>query len=144
MDVPYSEFVAVLLCVGLSILFSGSETALNALGHSRLEKLLEKIAAGGVRHRFLELWRDKRNDALTVILIGNNAVNIAASALATVAFEKMFVGSAYSGFAVPLAIFVTTFLILTFGEIIPKTFAQNNPERFVPAMRIAWKVSWQY
>jgi len=135
LDVPYSELIAVLICVGLSVIFSGSETALNALGQSRIDKRLETLKASGLRHKFLELWSQRRNAALTVILIGNNVVNIAASALATVAFEKLFFESEYSGFAVPIAIFVTTFLILTFGEIIPKTYAQNNPEAFYVVTR---------
>jgi len=136
--VPYAELTAVLGCVLLSILFSGSETALNALGSTKLEKLQERLRIDERRHRFLEIWADQRNGALTCILIGNNIVNITASALATVAFEKMFAGSAMASMAVLVAIFFTTFLILTFGEIIPKTFAQNNPERFVAITRIMY------
>ncbi|HIA02455.1 MAG TPA: HlyC/CorC family transporter [Myxococcales bacterium] len=138
MDVPYFELIAVIVCVALSILFSGSETALNALSSTRLDRLLETFSKNGVRHRFLSMWRKNRNEALTVILVGNNVVNIAASAMATVAFEQIFQGTGYAGFAIPTAIFVTTFLVLTFGEIIPKTFAQNNPERFVAVTRILY------
>ena len=141
LDVPYFELIAVIVCVSLSILFSGSETALNTLNINRLEKLLESLAENGVRHRFLQLWRDQRNEALTVILVGNNAVNIAASAMATVASEQLFFETQYAGFAIPTAIFVTTFLVLTFGEIIPKTFAQNNPERFLAVTRVLYPLA---
>jgi CBS domain containing-hemolysin-like protein len=141
LDVPYFELTAVIVCVGLSILFSGSETALNTLNISRLDKLLDSLAKNGVRHRFLEMWRNQRNEALTVILVGNNGVNITASAMATVAFEKIFFGTNYVDFAIPTAIFVTTFLVLTFGEIIPKTFAQNNPERFLSVTRVLYPLA---
>ncbi len=137
-NVPYAELIAVLGCVALSVLFSGSETALNALGKRQLEKLLSTLKAQDRRHRFLEIWASDRNAALSCILIGNNVVNITASALATVAFESWFMGSAASGFAVPVAVFVTSFLILTFGEIIPKTYAQNDPERFMGATRVVY------
>jgi putative hemolysin len=140
LDVPYAELTAVLLCIAFSVLFSGSETALNALGSSRIEKLLESMAANNSRHRFLELWHKRRNEGLTVILVGNNVVNIVASALATVAFERMFLDLGYS-YAVPVAIFVITFLILTFGEIIPKTYAQNNPERYLSATRVLYPIA---
>jgi CBS domain containing-hemolysin-like protein len=139
-NVPLWELVGVLLCIGFSILFSGSETALNTLGTSRLEKLVEHIKENGGRHRFLEFWLSRRNHALSVILIGNNVANIVASALATVAFEGML-GHLGAGYAVSAAIFSVSFLILTFGEIIPKTFAQNNPERYVSLITVLYPIA---
>ena len=134
--------VAILACVFLSILFSASETALNALGRSRLEKVLDAIRESGEHHRFLDVWATRRNDALILILIGNNVVNISASALATVLFEGLMPG----GTGVGVAIFVVTLLILTFGEIIPKTYAQNNATRFLPVTRALypfWIFCWR-
>jgi putative hemolysin len=138
LDVPYAELFAVLGCVCLSVLFSGSETALNALGVKRLERVLDTLRQEKKQHRFLKIWATRRNEALTCILIGNNVVNILASALATDAFDQMFRGTEAAAFAIPTAVFVTTFLILTFGEIIPKTWAQNNAERFLPATRLLY------
>ena len=133
---PYAELLTFLGCVLLSVLFSGAETALNSLGQTRQERLIERLKASGRNLGFLGVWAERRNEALTCILIGNNVVNITASALATVAFERVFAGTAYIGFAVPTAIGVATFVILTFGEIVPKTFAQNNPERFALVARV--------
>ena len=130
LDVPYWEIATIVCCLAFSVLFSGSETALNALGSNRLQKLLERSAEDKRRNRFLELWHSRRNEALTCILIGNNLVNIAASALVTDLFTRLFAPTEYASFAVPAAIFVATISILTLGEIIPKTFAQNNAERF--------------
>ena len=142
MDVPWAELSAVLVCVLLSILFSGSETALNALGQSRAERLIDEFKEAGRSHTFLEIWVGHRNEALICILFGNNLVNIAASALATVASEKMFAPTGFSALAVPMAVFVTTFLILTFGEIVPKTYAQNNPTRFLTLTRALLPFYW--
>ncbi len=130
MDIPYWELATIVVCLAFSVLFSGSETALNALGVNRLQKLLDRLEEEKRRNRFLEIWQGRRNEALTCILIGNNLVNIAASALATDFFTRLFAPTGYANFAIPTAIFVATLLILTFGEIIPKTFAQNNAERF--------------
>lgn len=130
MDIPYWELATIVACLAFSVLFSGSETALNALGVNRLQKLLDRLQEEKRRNRFLEIWQGRRNEALTCILIGNNLVNIAASALATDFFTRLFAPTGYANFAIPTAIFVATMLILTFGEIIPKTFAQNNAERF--------------
>ncbi len=141
MDIPLWELLGVLVCIVCSILFSGSETALNTLGTGRIEKYLDQLKANGGRHRFLEYWVAKRNHALSVILIGNNVANIVASALATVAFEKML-GHIGSGYAVSAAIFSVSFLILTFGEIIPKTFAQNNAERYVALTSILYPIAF--
>ena len=130
MDVPYWEIATIVVCLAFSVLFSGSETALNALGSNRLQKVLDRYTEERRRNRFLEIWHSRRNEALTCILIGNNLVNIAASAVATDLFTRLFAPTEYASFAIPTAIFVATMLILTFGEIIPKTFAQNNAERF--------------
>lgn len=65
------------------------------------------------------------NKALTAILVGNNVVNISSSSLATVLFtEKFGKGS------VGLATVVMTVLVLIFGEILPKSLAKENSERF--------------
>lgn len=141
MDLPYTELGAIIFFVALSVLFSGSETALTALG-PQARKILDDLREKGRTHRFLDLWVRDRNSALICILFGNNLVNIAASAVATVAFEKMFAQTGYASFAIPAAVFVTTFLILTFGEIVPKTYAQNNARRFLGVTTALWPVYW--
>jgi putative hemolysin len=124
----------------VSALFSASETVLNTLGPHRIVRLIAETTAAGKRHRFLETWANHRNEALACLLIGNTLVNIAISAIATSAFENGFEGTAFGPWAIPISVFVTTFVVLTFGEIIPKTFAQNNALRLADATRVLYPI----
>lgn len=112
----------------LSAFFSASETALTTLSHIKINRLLEKKAPGA---KIIKYFRDNPNVLLSTILTGNNFVNIAASALATSLiisyFEKQ--GQLNMGIAVGVATGVMTFLILIFGEVIPKTVAIYNAEK---------------
>ena len=112
------EVAAVVLCLLLSAFFSSSETALTALSPIEARRRLE---AGGWFTSSLELWVEHPLKVLTCILIGNNIVNITASALATDLATKLLEGD---DAAIPVAIGAMTFLLLTFGEITPKTFAK--------------------
>jgi CBS domain containing-hemolysin-like protein len=105
----------------LSGLFAGSETALTTLSAARVEALLKDGRRGGNA-----LFRLKSNPTrmLITLLIGNNLVNIGASAMATViAVERL--GHLGPGVAVG----VLTLLILLFGEVTPKTLAIRYAER---------------
>jgi CBS domain containing-hemolysin-like protein len=77
---------------------------------------------------------DNYDKALTTILVGNNIVNIASSSLATVLFTNMFGAG-----GVGIATIVMTIAVLIFGEITPKTFANENAEKcalsFAPIIR---------
>lgn len=81
------EFVALLLLLVFSGFFSGSETALVALSMARVEALVKEGRAGA---RALHQLKEDPSRMLTTILIGNNLVNIAASALATVMATREF------------------------------------------------------
>ena len=74
----------------------------------------------------LRVWIENPSGLLTSILIGNNLVNIGASALATDIASKIFRSSALA-----VAIGVTTLVILVFGEITPKVMARKYAERYV-------------
>jgi len=115
------EFAALLLLLVFSGLFSGSETALIALSMARVEALVKEGRAGA---RALYQLKKDPSRMLTTILIGNNLVNIGASALATVMATREF-GSAGPGIAVG----VLTLFILVFGEITPKSLATRFSER---------------
>ena len=104
------EVVLILVLIVLSAFFSASETALTALSPVRLERLIEEAAWWS---KALQKWRDEPHRVLTSILIGNNIVNITASAVATdLAVGWLDEGSSA---AIPVAVGVMTFLILTFG-----------------------------
>ncbi|MBF9041937.1 DUF21 domain-containing protein [Rhodobacterales bacterium HKCCE4037] len=120
----------ILLLLMCSAFFSGSETALTAASRGKLRSIAERDA-GPTKgaERALELKEDNER-LIGGILLGNNLVNILATSLATSLFTAL-VGP--SGVAVATG--VMTALVLIFAEVLPKTFAINNPE--TSAARIA-------
>ncbi len=113
--------VAIPVLVVLSAFFSGSETALTAASRARmlaLEKSGDKRA--GIVGRLIQ----ERERLIGALLLGNNLVNILASALATSLFLALF-GQA----GVVYATLAMTLLVLVFGEVLPKTLAIGNPDR---------------
>jgi len=139
-----TEFLGLAGLLVLSGMFSGSETALIALSMARVEALVQEKRPGA--RALLELKSDPSR-MLTAILIGNNLVNIAASAIATVIATREF-GHAGPGIAVGLL----TFFILVFGEITPKSLATRYPERIslvaaIPLlafMRLTYPFVWLF
>ncbi|MEJ2620568.1 MAG: hemolysin family protein [Candidatus Thiodiazotropha sp.] len=115
-----SYLILVVLLV-LSGVFSGSETALVSLSMARAEALYKEGRSGS--HALYILKKDPSRMLIT-ILIGNNVVNIAASAIATVIATDYF-GDSGPGIAVG----VLTIVILVFGEITPKSLATRFSER---------------
>ena len=112
---------AVVLLLILSAFFSGSETALTATSQARMHQL-EKEGVKGAK-RVNQLIAD-RESLIGAILLGNNLVNILASALTTALFLRLF-----GHYGVVLATVVMTALILIFAEVAPKTWAISNPDR---------------
>lgn len=112
---------AVVVCLLLSAFFSGSETALTASSRASMARL-EKQGndRAGVVNRLLA----QRERLLGALLLGNNAVNIAASALATGLLLTWF-GKA----GVLYATIAMTILVVVFSEVLPKTAAFNAPDR---------------
>jgi len=114
--------VAVFVCLLISFLFSGSETALTASSRAAMMRL-EKHgnSEAGVVNRLLAL----REQLIGALLIGNNVANIAGSTLATGLFLSWFgdVGVIY-------ATILMTVLVVVFCEVLPKTAAFNAPDRF--------------
>ena len=108
--------LCTLLC--LSAFFSSAETALFSISLTRARHL----AKSGMKADRL-IWRLKEDPhrLLTTILIGNNVVNIAASALATA-----LAINAFPNYAIGVATGIMTFLILVFGEVFPKSVATRN------------------
>jgi len=105
----------------LSAFFSASETALTTLSKIRMRQMVEDGVDGSETVNKL-LQNPSR--VLTTVLIGNNIVNISASSLAT-SLAIQYFGNNGVGIAVGIA----TFLILIFGEIIPKSIASKNSEK---------------
>ena len=112
-------FLVVLLV--LSGFFSSAETALTTVSLNKLKTVVDEGGRRGRAARRVILMREDSSKLLSTILIGNNIVNISASALMTVLCTKLF-GSSYVGVATG----ILTFFILIFGEITPKTLASLN------------------
>src|SRR5471030_2499138 len=124
--------VTVFVLLLLSAFFAGSETALTASSRAsmaRLEKHGNRRAA--VVNRLLQ----QRERLLGALLFGNNAVNIAASALATGVLLAWF---GHAG--VVYATVVMTVAVVVFSEILPKTAAFNAPDRI--ALAVARPMYW--
>ncbi len=120
------SIAAIVLLLVMSAFFSGSETALTASSRARMhhmERLGNKKA-----HLVNRLTEDKER-LIGSILLGNNLVNILASALATSVLIAL-VGDA----AVAIATVGMTLLVLIFAEVLPKTYAIRNPDRFALAV----------
>jgi Mg2+/Co2+ transporter CorB len=120
------SLVVVLICLLLSAFFAGSETALTASSRAsmtRLEKNGNSDAA--LVNRLLA----SRERLIGALLLGNNAVNIAASSLATGVLLVWF-GPA----GILYATIVMTAIIVIFSEVLPKTAAFNAPDRIALAV----------
>jgi len=113
-----SQLIFLLGLVVLSAIFSGSETALVSLTDSKVNELASNGSKNG---KLLKKLKKNPHKLLITILIGNNVVNIFASAYAAVIFTEMFGSS-----GVGIATGIMTFLILVFGEITPKSFAHQH------------------
>lgn len=114
------QLVILVLLLSASAFFSSAETALMTSNKLRIRNLAEN---GDKRaEKVLEITANT-DKMLSAILIGNNIVNLSASALSTTLTLKMF-GSSLVGVATG----ILTFLILVFGEITPKNVASKNAE----------------
>ena len=111
--------IAVLLV--LSGVFSGSETALTAASRPRMHLLHKR---GNKRAGIVTKLFSQREKLIGAILLGNNLVNILASALATSVLIGFFGES-----GVIYATMAMTILVLIFGEVMPKTYAFHNADR---------------
>ena len=112
----------------MSAYFSATETAFSTFNKIRVKNLAEK---GNKRaSRALQL-SENYDTLISTILIGNNIVNILAASLSTLYFTELLKGGSAEQFATSISTAVMTLLVLTFGEISPKTLAKQSPEKFV-------------
>lgn len=118
-------FILIILLF-LSGFFSATETALFSLNKLRIMHLAEE---GNKKAQLVKKMLDEPNRLIATILIGNNIVNIGASALATLLAIELFGNK-----GVGIATGVMTLLVLIFGEVTPKTFAAQNAEKLSMAV----------
>lgn len=116
-----TQLVILILLLGCSAFFSSSETALFSVNMLRVHTLARQ---GNAAAKLVEKLRANPRVLLGTILLGNNAVNIGASALATVIAIEAF-GDAALGIVTG----ILTLLVLIFCDFIPKAFAAHSPEK---------------
>ncbi|WP_461606746.1 HlyC/CorC family transporter [Aeromonas rivipollensis] len=120
--------IVLVILIVLSAFFSSSETGLMSLNRYKLRHLAQTKHKAARRVEKLLARPDR---LLGLILIGNNLVNILASAIATIVCIRLF-----GDIGVAVATFGLTLVVLVFGEVTPKTLAAMFPER------IAYPASW--
>lgn len=135
-------FSILIFLILVSGFFSGSETGLMSLNRYRLRHLADKKHKGAMRaFRLLE----KPDKLIGLILLGNNFVNILASAIATIIGIRLL-GEA----GVLAATAILTVVVLVFAEVTPKTLAAMHPEKFAlpatlflePLLRLLYPFVW--
>jgi CBS domain containing-hemolysin-like protein len=130
------QFFLVIGLLFLSAFFSGSETAFFSLTKAKLKQVQKENPY--LYHLLSTLLKEPRR-LITTILIGNELVNVAATATAASLLISL-IGNAGTG----VTIAVMSLLLLVWGEITPKTFAVYNPVRFVkvvaPPMHMLWRI----
>lgn len=112
--------IAILLV--LSAFFSGSETALTAASRARIHA---KAREGSKRASMVEKLTNDKERLIGALLLGNNLVNVLASALATSVLITLFGDT-----GIVYATVVMTLAVVVFAEVLPKTWAINKPDEF--------------
>ncbi len=113
--------ISILILIIISAFFSGAETGITASSKGKIHRM---SLDGNKSAKMIELLLKDKDNLIATILLGNNVVNIFASAIATSFFIDYFgaVGVVY-------ATFTMTILLLIFSEIAPKTYALKNSEK---------------
>ncbi len=121
-----TNVIIIIVLILLSAFFSASEMAFSSVNRIRLRNFSNQ---GDKRADVALKIVNDFDKALTAILIGNNIVNIASTSIATIVFTQKF-GTASVG----ISTLVMTFVVLVFGEILPKSLAKENAESFTLAI----------
>lgn len=118
--------VVIVLLLLASSFFSGSETALTAASEARMRALAKRGDKNATTVEKLLLRKDR---LISSLLIGNNLVNVVGTSLAT-SIAIALLGES----GVVVASLVMTFILVIFAEVMPKTYAVNNADRFALAV----------
>ncbi len=117
--------VSVVILVVFSAFFSASETAFSSVNTMHIRSFVDEKRKGARRAQYVI---DHFDMALVSFLVGNNLVNIANTTLCAYLFSTFIANPTLSNI---LNTVIMTIVILIFGEILPKSYAKHNPEKFV-------------
>lgn len=123
-EAPLRIYLLFFLFWGL-VFFTSSEAALFGLGRLNLQKLKEEEHP---RHPIIERLLSRPRQLIISLLIGNESINVAISSLTSALFIGLW-GDKAKWLAIPVVVFI----ILLFGEVIPKTIAVNYPDKIAPS-----------
>ncbi|HHZ7422965.1 TPA: HlyC/CorC family transporter [Proteus mirabilis] len=140
-----STTTLIIILIGMifaSAYFSGTETSMMTINRYRLRHAAKQ---GNRSAKRVEKLLQRPDRLISLVLIGNNLINIVASALATIVGMRL-----YGDAGVAIATGVLTFVILIFAEVLPKSIAALYPERFAypssvllsPLQKIMLPIVW--
>ena len=141
---PLPLFIVILVLILLSGFFSATETAYSCANKIKLKTC---VTQGKKNAKAVYKFADEGYDKLvTSILVGNNVVNLTASALGTILFTKLMINN--PDLAPTISTAVLTVVVLIFGEITPKYLASVYPEKmcflFYPLMQLFYWILWPF
>jgi len=128
----FDQIIILIILLFLSGFFSSAETALFSISKAKARHLGRQK---GMANVLIKKMKDDQHKLLATILIGNNAVNVGASALATTITINIV-----SSNAVGITTGIMTLLILIFGEIFPKSIATRN--NILIARMVIFPIYW--
>ncbi len=131
----YVKIVVLLVLLGCSAMISAAEVALFGLSQTDLNEMGEKDSSRG---KVIIALLERPKKLLATILITNNAINIGIVLLFSSIGDVIFVGIDDT-LRFVLEVIVATFLILMFGEILPKIYANRNRVQFSQLMALPLK-----
>ena len=128
-----SLLISLIALIFLSGFFSATETAYSCASKIKLRTLFTN---GNKRAgKVLDLAENRFDNLLSTILLGNNIVNLSASAIATILFAKLLINPAVDSAVISTA--VVTVAVLIFGEITPKYVAKTYPEKIAMVLYLS-------
>ena len=126
------SILIILILILLSAFLSGSEVAIFGLSNSQKKKLKEENSKNS--EQILKLLSEPKK-LLATILIGNNLVNVAIVIVSSLVLKDVFSNYSFSPILnFVIQVILVTFLILLFGEVIPKVYANNYNINFSKLM----------
>ncbi len=121
------NIIIIVILIMFSACFSSMETAFSTVNKIRLR---HRAANGDKKAEKVLKIADNFDKTITTILVGNNIVNICSASLATIVCTDLFADTLGVGTATAISTASMTIIVLIFGEILPKSIAKQNSDKF--------------